>query len=179
MEKQPILETERLILRPFSLSDAPRVRLLAGDERIADVTLNIPHPYPEGLAEDWIAGHSERWKRGELATYAILVKEDNRFIGCVSAMNIEGAGAEIGYWIGVEFWGNGYATEACKRLIGFCFDGLMLERVNAQHLSRNPASGRVLMKSGLSHTDSGETRCGYRGLKESVKYYELINTKAQ
>ena len=175
MKKQPVLETERLFLRPFKIGDAPEVRLLAGDERVADMVATIPHPYPEGLAERWIAGHKEKWSNAELASFAIVTKEDGQLIGCISAMNMDGSEAEIGYWIGVNYWGNGFATEACRMLVAFCFEQLGLERIHARHLDRNPSSGRVLTKSGLLHVGSGEAKCGYRGLTEHVAYYELIN----
>lgn len=173
-EAQPTLETERLILRPFDLADASRVRQLAGDERIAEVTANIPHPYPDGLAESWISRHAEKWRQNELAAFAIVLKRSNILIGCISAMHINfGASeAELGYWIGVEYWNNGFCTEACKTVVEFCFFLLNLKRIHAHHLSKNPASGRVLIKSGLLHIGSGVAECGYRGRKESVEFYE-------
>ena len=173
---QPTLETERLILRPFELTDASRVTLLAGDERIADVTANIPHPYPEGLAETWILSHAEKWVKNELASFAIVQRDFNILIGCISVMNIRNLEGELGYWIGVKYWNKGYCSEACKIVVEFCFDTLNLKRVHAHHLSRNPASGRVLEKSGLSRIGYGVAECGYRGRKENVEFYEKINT---
>ncbi|MCP3675590.1 MAG: GNAT family N-acetyltransferase, partial [Gammaproteobacteria bacterium] len=61
MKHQPILKTKRLILKPFTIEDSSRVTVLAGDKKIADVTANIPHPYPEGLANEWISTHSQKW----------------------------------------------------------------------------------------------------------------------
>ncbi|MCP5158702.1 MAG: GNAT family N-acetyltransferase [Gammaproteobacteria bacterium] len=173
---QPTLETQRLILRPFELSDASRLKLLAGDKRIADVTANIPYPYPEGLAETWISSHAEKWSKYEMASFAIIEKKSMILIGCISIMNIKSSEGELGYWIGVESWNHGYGTEACKKIIEFCFNELNLKRVHAHHLSRNPASGKVLAKCGLKHVDSGEAQCGYRHLNESIELYEKINT---
>ena len=66
---QPTLETERLILRPFDLSDGPRIQLLAGDESIASTTLNIPHPYEDGMAEEWIRTHQDEFEKGNVKGY--------------------------------------------------------------------------------------------------------------
>lgn len=59
--------------------------------------------------------------------------------------------AELGYWIGVPFWGNGYATEAAQAVLDYAFRNIGLERVIAKFLRRNPASGRVLQKLGMKH----------------------------
>jgi hypothetical protein len=69
----PILETECLRLCPFQLSDAGRVRELAGERAIADTTLPIPHPYEAGMAEEWIAVHAARFEKGEEAVFAITL----------------------------------------------------------------------------------------------------------
>jgi ribosomal-protein-alanine N-acetyltransferase len=68
MALQPTLTSDRLLLRPFTLADAPDVQRLAGDRDIASTTLNIPHPYEDGVAETWIGGHRERFDKGEQAS---------------------------------------------------------------------------------------------------------------
>lgn len=70
---QPWLETTRLILRPFSLSDAPVVKRLAGDRDIADTTMNISHPYEDGVAEERIEGHQPEYKVGKAVTFAVAL----------------------------------------------------------------------------------------------------------
>jgi [ribosomal protein S5]-alanine N-acetyltransferase len=177
MESQPSLTTPRLVLRPFVKTDALRVQQLAGDIRIADVTANIPHPYPDSLAETWIGSHSEKWEREELATFTITIKESDLLVGCISLMNFSHRETEIGYWVGVDYWGNGYATEACKAIVRFGFGAMKLDRVHAHHLSRNPASGRVLAKTGLVHIGSGSAVCGYQAREESIERHEKFNTQ--
>lgn len=73
MRTQPSLSIEGLILRPFVDEDAQRVQLLAGDQRIADTTATIPHPYPDGLAQQWIAENREKWACTETASFAITL----------------------------------------------------------------------------------------------------------
>ena len=65
MKQRPTLHTQRLILRPFEIADARDVQRLAGDRAIADTTLNIPHPYEDGMAEQWIATHQPQFEAGE------------------------------------------------------------------------------------------------------------------
>lgn len=73
MSEQPTLESVRLILRPFAQTDAPAVQTFAGAREIADTTLAVPHPYPDGAAASWIATHHPAWETGTCVTYAITV----------------------------------------------------------------------------------------------------------
>ena len=100
MKKQPTIETERLILRPFKMTDAKRVQELAGDKRIAETTQHIPHPYEDGIAEIWISNHKNNFNNGTTITYAIVKKETEELIGTISLMvNKIHKKAEVGYWV--------------------------------------------------------------------------------
>jgi [ribosomal protein S5]-alanine N-acetyltransferase len=146
---QPILTTPRLRLRPFVLDDAPVVQRLAGAREVASTTQNIPHPYEDGMAQAWISSQVPAWERGELAAFAITTVVDG-LVGTIS-LRIQPAHqrAELGYWIGMAYWGRGYATEAGRAVLGFGFTALGLNRIYATHLTRNPASGRVMIKLGM------------------------------
>ena len=147
----PVLETERLILRPFNLVDAPRVRQLAGDREIAATTAIIPHPYPDCEAERWIATHAQKWNDGTGVDFAIVRRADNLLVGAIGWMlKPEHQRAEVGYWIGHEYWGHGYATEALKAVIDHAFS-LGILRIFAEHFAHNSASGRVMRKAGMKH----------------------------
>jgi len=150
MSNQPTLYTERLTLRPLEPGDAPVIRQLAGDRRIA-VNTFMPHPYEEGMAESFINSTHEGWEEGNLAVFAITLKSDRSLVGTVGLKEIDRdhRRAEMGYWIAVERWGNGYATESAKALLAFAFDTLELNRIYAGHFDGNPASGRVLQKIGM------------------------------
>jgi RimJ/RimL family protein N-acetyltransferase len=101
MKNQLQFETERLILRPFTLSDAPLVQKLAGDKAIADTTLNIPYPYKDGMAEQWIGTHRGNFEKGVITTYAVTLKPDEKLAGAISlVINKRFERAEMGYWIG-------------------------------------------------------------------------------
>jgi len=147
----PDLETERLLLRPFTLLDARRVQLLAGERAIASNTLAIPHPYEDGMAEDWIATHAERFRAGKSATFAITLKERQLLIGAIGLQFATRHNrAEMGYWIGADYWGQGYCTEAARAVLHYAFAERGLQKVVATHLARNPASGRVMQKIGMT-----------------------------
>lgn len=146
------LETERLILRSFEMTDAPLVEQLAGAYEVAATTLNIPHPYPEGLAESYIEGSIEAMKKGERYSFAIVRKADNQLIGSITlSPKPPHNSAEIGYWLGVPYWKKGYASEAGRRVIQFGFEEKNLNRIYATCFIDNPASARVLEKIGMKH----------------------------
>jgi ribosomal-protein-alanine N-acetyltransferase len=146
----PVLRTARLELRPFVPGDAPRVMELAGAREIADTTLTIPHPYPEGAAEGWIATHQQAWEAGSGLTLAMVDRSADAVVGAIGlTIKTEHASSELGYWVGVPYWNSGFCTEAARAVLDFAFDVLGLHRVQARHLMRNPASGRVMQKLGM------------------------------
>lgn len=151
-ETQPTLTTNRLILRPFAPEDAPDVQRLAGDRAGADTTERIPHPYKDGMAEAWIATHSQQFRDLKECTFAVVLKDDQQVIGGVSlSLTMAHARGELGYWIGREFWNHGYCTEAAQAVVEYGFSVLGLHRIQARRLSRNPASGRVIAKLCMQH----------------------------
>ena len=148
---QPTLTTKRLTLRPFVLEDAWDVERLAGMREIADTTLNIPHPYPVGAASRWIETHAPAWAAGTGVLYAIVERTNGKLAGVVSLLQInrEYRRAELGYWIAVDHWNKGFATEASEALVDFGFRKLGLHRIESTHFVRNPASGKVMQKLGM------------------------------
>lgn len=175
---QPTLNSPRLTLRPFAPTDAATVQALAGERTIADTTLNIPHPYEDGMAEDWIASHEEQFRDGSNVIFAIADKEYNQLLGAVS-LRIATAlrKAELGYWVGVPYWNRGYATEAAGALLAYGFDELDLNRIAAQHLSRNPASGRVMQKLGMRHEGTLRQATMKWGEFEDLELYSILRSE--
>lgn len=170
MDKQPTLNTQRLVLRPFETSDAKRVQTLAGAKEIGDVTSTVPHPYPDGVAETWISTHLENWIKRDLVTYAIVEKNTNSLVGCISLIRIGSELPELGYWIGVEYWGSGYCTEACQAILEFGYKEFNLKTIYGRHFARNPASGRVMEKCGLKYVKTAIEQSG-RLKGEEIKLY--------
>jgi ribosomal-protein-alanine N-acetyltransferase len=147
----PTLITPRLVLRPYALADAPEVQRLAGAREIAATTLTVPHPYPDGAAEAWIGTHASAWAARTAVTLAVTFREGGGLIGAVGlTLVMADRRAELGYWIGVPWWNRGFATEASRAVIDFGFGSLGLHRIMARHLARNPSSGRVMEKLGMT-----------------------------
>lgn len=147
---QMYLKTERLILRPFANEDAPILGRLIGAYEISVTTLNIPHPYPEGAAEEYIQRTREGFERGDAFNFALTLAADGAFIGSMSIhANWKHHRAEVGYWTGVPYWNQGYASEALRRVIQFGFEVLELNRIEARYFRENGASRRVMEKAGM------------------------------
>jgi RimJ/RimL family protein N-acetyltransferase len=160
------ITTDRLILRPFTLQDAPRVRRLAGAWDVASMVGNIPHPYPEGLAESWISQHGDLRVRGKAYPFALTWCD--QVIGSVGIHQNDDEQPEIGYWLGVPYWGMGFGTEAAAAILAFGFDWLGHERVTADHIVDNQASGRVLAKLGFVATGRRTRQSAARGRVECI-----------
>src|SRR5438132_909875 len=113
----PALETERLRLRPLQRADARAVARLANDRRIVENTASMPHPYTLADAEDFL--RRVETSPGEVA-FAITLA-DGTLIGVCGLKRDRGDATEIGYWLAVPYWGQGYATEAARALIDHAF----------------------------------------------------------
>lgn len=169
MEQNQKIETERLILRPFNLDDAPEVQRQAGNRAVADTTLNIPYPYEEGMAEAWIGTHKERFEDGKGVIFAVTLKDSGILVGSIGITNKEHDRGEMGYWIGQPYWNKGYATEAAQAIITYGFEEFSLNKISATHLLRNPASGRVMEKAGM-----GYEGCSPQHVKKWGKYEDMV-----
>src|SRR5213079_1403288 len=100
--------------------------------------------------ESWIAGCRDAVAAGAPPTYAITRAGDGLLVGAVALAASSEDGDSFGYWVGRPYWGNGYATAAARALIALAFEHLDIDSLRAIHLARNPASGRVMAKCGLS-----------------------------
>src|SRR5436305_5656374 len=104
----PTLETERLVLRAPRDTDAKAIAALVNDRRIAENTLRIPHPYTLADAQAFLTAANT--SGGEIVF--LITAWDGAVLGCCGIGKRDGEHPEIGYWLGVAFWGKGYATEA-------------------------------------------------------------------
>jgi RimJ/RimL family protein N-acetyltransferase len=159
----PTLATERLLLRPPVLADAPAITALANNRKVAEMTSSIPYPYRLEDAEAWISGRTED-SCG--VAFAIFEKTSGKFVGVCSYEWRGDPVPEIGYWAGEPFWGRGYGTEAVRAMIDHAFTATDLEALAASCRVTNVASRRVLEKCGFQWTGAG--LCRVRALRSSV-----------
>ncbi|MYD10418.1 MAG: GNAT family N-acetyltransferase [Chloroflexi bacterium] len=143
------LENELLFMRPLEDGDASAIQELAAAPEIAANTF-VPHPYPPDAAGEFIQMGRERWRADEAYVFAIIEKSSGRFAGCMGIhLDPNHGRADVGYWIGLPYWGRGLATAALRLLVKFGFETLKLNRIEAGHFVYNPASGRVMEKAGM------------------------------
>lgn len=170
------LNTPHLVLRHFTIEDAPDLAELAGDVQIAAGVLNIPHPYTIVDAKEWIEQHPYLRERGEEYIFAVTERESTRVAGATSLrVDAEHAHAELGYWIGRPYQGRGYATEAAGSMLELGFLGLGLHRMYARHLAWNARSGRVLIRVGMTHKGVMRGHASKWGIFHDVHWYSIMD----
>ena len=183
----PVLETERLVLRAPRFDDAATIAALANDRRIAENTLRVPHPYTLADAQAFLTAANTRG--GKIVF--LITAWDGAVLGCCGIGKRDGEHPEIGYWLGVPFWGKGYATEAARALIDHAFGDLGYDVLLSGARVSNPASRRVLQKCGFEWTSVGLYRIRAlassapvdrfrldRGLWASLKSWGKVHTGA-
>lgn len=169
----PELRTERLVLRQTTWDDASAHRAIVSPLAVAECVASVPHPYPPGEEHAFLS-RITRWrdeKRG--VGFAITLATTSELIGSVGVRFDSDDSGELGYLLGPDHWGKGYATEASRAVIDFCFQTLGLTTITAGHYQRNPASGNVLRKLGFVHIGEEICPCTARQSRETSLEYAL------
>lgn len=180
------LETPNLILRRLHASDAKQLQILLQAKEIAANTCSIPYPYPPSAAKVWLDEQRAAEAAGDAVVRAVTRKLDHApesgiaiapLIGVAGlAMDTQHHNAELGYWIGKPYWGCGYGTEAVARVVKLGFQQHGLHRIHAHHFTRNPASGRVLQKIGMTYEGTLRHHVRKWGVFEDVAFYGMLAT---
>ena len=163
------LRTARLILRPPRLEDAKAMAALADDIRIAQNTLRLPHPYTVADAETFIASTD----KGEGEATFIVTLRSGAPIGVAGIAKLNGNAPELGYWLGVPFWGHGHATEAARAVIDHAFTKFGYEELQSGARISNPASRRVLEKCGFQWRGVGLYRIRSIAISAPIDRFRL------
>lgn len=130
------------------------------------------------MAEQWIAGHKAALAGETEVTYAVIDSETGELVGAIGlSLIMEHRRAELGYWIGVPYWGRGYGTEAANAVLRVAFEDLGLHRVLSRHFLRNPASGRVLQKIGMRQEGLMRQHFLKWGTYEDVVIYGILGVE--
>lgn len=158
----PILETERLLLRPPQSRDAAAIADALSAFAVAKNLAAVPHPFTLLDAEAYVAERVAKLAKGEAYSFALVRKDTTRMIGCCT-LTLGGGLYKLGYWIARGQWNRGYASEAARKVLSFAFHDLDVECVQAGWFADNPASGRVLEKLGFEPVETYWRDCLARG----------------
>ena len=181
MVEHPVLDTPRLRLRPLERADASEIQKAAGVREIADSMISLPHPYPVGEAERYVAQQQAERDAGRAVTFTIEQKVEGWFCGLVEVRDIdrEHSQGELSFWLTVETWGRGYMSEVVQAVVQYGLERLDLNRLYAYHMLRNPASGHVLEKNGFKQEGLLRQRVRKWGQFEDVALWAILRKELQ
>jgi RimJ/RimL family protein N-acetyltransferase len=165
------VRTERLMLRPGWVEDAPSLAAAIGDEAILTKLALAPSPYQVADAREFLSLP----RTEDHADFLIFARTrgEPRLVGGVG-LKADGPERELGYWIARPFWGMGFATEAARAVVSLARHSLRLPRLVSGHFVDNPASGQVLRKLGFHATGEIVPReCRARGRMVPCKLFSL------
>ncbi|ALC92897.1 acetyltransferase [Bacillus sp. FJAT-18017] len=160
----------------FQKSDAETVATLCNNYNIFKSTLYLPYPYHLSDATNWIEHHYENFIADKSYEFAITDKGTGKVFGAIALTNNKRFNqGEVAYWIGEQYWGRGYATEATKAILQFAFEEKKLHKVFARYFSTNIASGRVMKKIGMKQEGILKEHIIKEGKYEDLVYYGILN----
>lgn len=173
----PVLTTPRLTLRPMSMRDAADIYAYSRDPEVARHVLWDAH---QSLNESkaYLRFILKQYRDGTPSSYGIVLNATGRLVGTIGFMwyNQENNAAEVGYSLARSLWNNGLMTEALSAVIDMGFTELNLHRIEAQHESVNPASGRVMEKCGMRHEGRLRGRIFNKGKFVDVELYAILRS---
>ena len=165
-----ILETKRLLLRPWEDGDAPQLYEYAKDPDVGPMAGWPPHTSVENSLE------IIRGVLGEPDTWAVVLKENGLPVGSIGLMKTTALencpDLEVGYWIGKPFWGNGYIPEAVQEVLHYGFEDKGADRIWVSHIEENFKSRRVIEKSGFRY-QFGKSKTNLLGATHTCLYYAM------
>jgi RimJ/RimL family protein N-acetyltransferase len=162
---QPVIETDRLVLRPLQRSDKGMLQLYAGDARVARMTTSIPHPLPPGAEDAFIDRALSEKRREDVWALDGTRSGLGELVGVIGLERMEDAArqSEVGYWVAPAFWNTGLASEAVTALLAANPHGAAT--VFASVFQDNPVSARVLTNAGFEYLGDAEAFSVARGAR--------------
>jgi RimJ/RimL family protein N-acetyltransferase len=176
MSSHQRIETGRLCIRLIDEKDGTVIQMAAAAREIADTMISIPHPYPDGEAQRFIARRLQEMASGRAACFVVENKDSRAFLGLAEIREIEKEHmqGELSFWLIPGAWGYGYMSEILPEILDFGFECLGLNRIYAHHMVRNPSSGKVLKKSGFKQEGYLRQRVRKWGQFEDVLLWAII-----
>lgn len=173
------LETPRLILRDIRMEDIQEYyERLFGDGDVCRYLLFDPHQ-DIGESYESIQNILEQYETGKFYRWGITEKEDGSLIGDIGLVRINEEKNECSFacLLGCDYWNRGYGTEALKEVIRFAFEELELDRIVADHMAENPASGAVMRKAGMTHIGTEQGKYEKYGMYHDAEVYEIRSSR--
>ncbi len=175
----PALSTTRFQFRPFVPADIEPLAALAGEHRIADTTIGVPHPYTTEFARMWIASHSAAWDERRALHWAAVKAGEDRIAGYAGLDKIDAqrGQAELRFWVGRGVERADDAVEWSAAIVAFALSDLNLNRVYALQLVRYPLAGRVLAAVGMHQEGLVRKRVFKGGMVEDVVCWAALRSE--
>ncbi|MGX9353944.1 GNAT family N-acetyltransferase [Roseobacteraceae bacterium S113] len=152
---QPIIETEKLVLRPLRRSDMGLIEHYASDERVARMTTSIPHPVPPGMTEDFVTRAMAVERSEDVWAMDGTAQGGPEVMGLISLERMDRNQSEVGYWVAPGFWNSGLASDAVAALVEA--NPMGNATIFGSVFQDNPASARVLTNCGFEYIGDAET----------------------
>ena len=175
------LETERLHLRQLQMEDVYEYyERLFGDGDVSRYMLFDPHQ-DIGESLESLQRKLDKYDQGNYYCWGITQKGDDSLIGLIELLRFDerDSSCSFVYMLGCNYWNRGYGTEALKAVFRFAFEELEVERILADHMTKNPASGAVMRKAGMIHVGTEREKYEKLGMKFDAEVYEIRREKKQ
>lgn len=171
----PTMRTERLVLRPVRMSDAEDLYEYSSDPQVARHVLWDAHTSIH-QTRSYIRYLLRQYRNAAPCTFGIALRSTGKVIGTIGFMWLQqdNRAAEVGYSLNRAYWNQGLMTEALRAILEFGFTKLNLNRIEAQHESDNPASGRVMLKAGMQREGTLRQRLYNKGRYADVELYAML-----
>ena len=175
------IETDRLYLRQLQMEDVYEYyERLFGDGDVSRYMLFEPHQdISESLQS--LQRKLEKYEEGNFYCWGVTEKGEDGLIGLIELLRIDEATETCSfvYMLGCNYWNMGYGTEMLKAVFRFAFEELELQRIVADHITKNAASGAVMRKAGMKHIGTEPEKYEKLGLKFDAETYEICKEQEQ
>ncbi|MEM9426353.1 MAG: GNAT family N-acetyltransferase [Pseudomonadota bacterium] len=158
---QPVVETERMTLRPVRRSDRGLLEMYGADERVARMTRSLPHPLPPGAIDAFIQRATAEDRVEDVWALDASRNDRAELVGLIALERMDREQSEISYWVAPAFWNTGLAQEAVRGLLEA--NPLNNQAIFASVFQDNPASARVLTNNGFAYLGDAEAFSVARG----------------